>query len=140
MSDETVTSHDPETGEIVDITPGAETPDALYSDPDGDYEYAAEAETWIGEPARVELRITPIDGQAKRFLLVEPGDETMDELIGAMLNGDQRGFCAGVVEEPALTPDRWQSALTGRERKLLFDHAFAWLRFGEFVTMQRQTE
>lgn len=136
MSDD-VTAVDPETGEVEDITPGAGTPNALLHDADGEFDYEGATETWVGDPARIELRIDAIDGETKRFLLVEPDDATMDQLIEAVLDGDEHAFCASVVERPTLTHQRWQS-LTGRERKLLFDNAFSWLHFSEFVTIQRR--
>lgn len=137
MTEDDVTAIDPETGESKDITPGAGTPDALLHDPDEGYDHEAEAETWVGDPAQVELRIDAIDGEEKRFVLVEPDDGTMDQLIEAVLDGDEHAFCAGVVNRPTLSHERWQS-MTGRERKLLFDNAFSWLHFGEFVSIQRR--
>lgn len=137
MNDDRVTAADPDTGEIEDITPGS-GPDALLHDPDDEFGYQDSAETWVGEPARVEIRIDAIDGATKRFLLVEPSDSTMDQLIAAFLDDDEYAFCAGVVESPELTSHRWREEMTGRERKLLYDSAFSWLHFGDFVSIQRR--
>lgn len=137
MNDDRVTAADPDTGEIEDITPGS-GPAALLHDPADEFEYQDATGTWVGEPARVEIRIDAIDGATKRFLLVEPSDNTMDQLIAAVLDDDERAFCAGVVESPELTSHRWREEMTGRERKLLYDSAFSWLHFGDFVSIQRR--
>lgn len=136
MNDQ-VTATDPETGEVEDITPGS-GPDALLHDVEEGFDYEETAETWVGEPARVEIRIDDLDGGTKRYLLVEPDGETMDQLIVAVLNEDEFSFCAGVVEEPELTERRWSESMTGREQKLLYDSAFSWLHFGDFVSIQRR--
>lgn len=137
MNDDRVTAVAPDTGEIEDITPGS-GPDALLHDPDDEYAFESAAETWVGDLARVEIRIDAIGEGQKRYLLVEPDDSTMDQLIAAVLDDDEHAFCAGVVESPDLTSQRWHEEMTGRERKLLYDSAFSWLHFADFVSIQRR--
>lgn len=139
MTDD-VTFLDP-AGEIEDITPGEQAPSDLYHTPDQGYNYDEAAETWVGDPARVELRVEPVgEGEPKRFLLAEPDTpETMDAMVMAVLEGDERTFCTHAVEEPALSTTMWNERLTERERKLLYDHAFGWLGFGDFLTAQQAT-
>lgn len=138
MTEENVEFVDPDTGEREDVTPGEAVPSDLYFPVDEDYDYEEASETWIGEGARTELRIENVDGsQVKRFLLTEPGDEEVTQCIHAVLTDREYPFCEAIVEEPELTKDRWIGRLTGKERKLLYDHCFAWVDFGEFVTMQQ---
>lgn len=135
MDDATVEFRDPDTGEVEDITPDGSASEC-YHEVDPAYDYDDASETWVGEPARTELRIETVGGQAKRYLLVEPDDEGVDACVHAMLTDDERAFCASVVDQPELTAGHWRRGHTGRERKLLFDHCYAWIRFGDFVTMQ----
>lgn len=142
MNEDDVTFTDPETGEIEDISPGSKAPDGLYHDETPGFDYDKAASTWVGEPARVEIQIETIGGaQVKRFVLAEPDDqETMDALIIAAIERDNYEFCADVVEKPVLSPNRWHELMTERERQLLFDHAYGWLQFGQFLTAQQATE
>ncbi|WP_330633723.1 hypothetical protein [Halocatena halophila] len=136
--DDDVEFTDPETDEIVDISPGGETPDDLLDDPDNAIDYESATETWIGESTTVELRIPSLDGQDKLFLLEEPDIENTYRIIKAVLDGDRFELCAAIVREPTLTEEVWNSKLTGRERNLLYDHTFAWVRVSDFVSVQKR--
>ncbi|WP_114576714.1 hypothetical protein [Saliphagus sp. LR7] len=125
-----------------DLSPGGETASDLFGDVDDAIDYEGAAETWIGEPATTELTIETVGGyQAKRFVLAEPDDEeTMEQLLVAVLRDDKREFCEAMVDEPTLTDEIWNDRLTERERQLVFDLAFAWGRFGDFESMAQAAD
>lgn len=132
---------EPGTDDLVDVSPGGDTPDELLSEPNEEINYEAAAETWIGDQATVELRIDPLDDQEpKRFLLEEPDAEATYRIITAVLDQDRYQLCDAIVQEPALSREMWDTKLTGRERTLLYDHAFAWVRVGDFVSVQEQIQ
>lgn len=130
---------DPTTGEqhdMDDITPGEAMPDELHGDPDPAFDYESASETWVGERAETEITIERLDtGSSKRFVLKEPDEQATGELISAAMDGDRFAFVSVLVDRPALTSERWRGSLTGRERTLLYDHSYAWVRLGDFVTV-----
>ncbi|ADJ14470.1 hypothetical protein [Halalkalicoccus jeotgali] len=118
-----------------DLGPGEQVDTELFSEVEEDSDYEVIAESWIGEPARTEFRIHPIDGgEPKRFVFAEPdSEETMNQILLAVIEDDRYRLCSAVVDEPELTYDRWANALTERERSLLFDHVAAWVRLSDYV-------
>lgn len=131
-----------EAGEEVDEDPddnpiGGRTARELYDEVDETADLNAEARTWLGERTEAQLQIERLDGtQVKRFHLSEPeSEESMMQLIRAVIDNNQYEFCRQVVDEPDLDVDLWESSLTPRERSLLYDHCFSWCRMEEFVTV-----
>ena len=131
-----------------DLTPGGDLESPLTGDVDPETDYEGATETWIGEPATVELSIETLDGiDVKQFALEEPDNAaTMDQIFRGIMNDDRHAVCDALVREPALSDesgepnDVWREKLTGRERSLLFDHALAWVRAGDYVDMQAALE
>ena len=117
---------------------------ALYDTPDPEFDYAqglGEA-THLGERERTEFSLERLDGTAvKRYRFVEPEtDEEMNQLIRAVLVADRYEFCRVIVDEPELTNRVWQDDHTPRERSLLYDHCFAWMRMSDFVSVSESLE
>lgn len=111
----------------------------LYADPDAafDYQTGVGEATHLGDLEQTELRLESLSGdRVKRYLLSEPEtDEEMDEIIRAVLQNNRFRFCAAIVSEPELTHAVWEDNHTPRERALLYDHSFAWMRMSDFVTV-----
>lgn len=118
----------------------------LYAEPDPDYDYAEAFEpgepTALGTLEKTELRIESLDGATvKRYLLSEPKtDDEMGDLVRAVMRGDRYDFCRLVVAEPELTVRRWEDQHTPRERSMLYDHCFAWMKMSDFVTISETLE
>ena len=111
----------------------------LYSTPDSGFDYSqgiGEA-THLGERERTEFTIESLDGSTvKRYLFAEPAtDEDMNQLIRSVMVSDRLQFCQLVVAEPERTNRVWKDDHTARERSMLYDHAFAWMRMSDFVTV-----
>lgn len=118
-----------------DLTPGEDLETELFSDVEEGTDYEVLAKSWIGEPARTEFRIHPVDGsEPKRFVFTEPDSEdAMDQILLAVIEDDRQRLCATIVDKPDLTAERWKNDLTERERSLLYDHAAAWIRLSDYV-------